>query len=278
LGEKKLVNDDLVPMAEPQLTLKSSFFDIVQSEVERPLELGTADAGWLSTAADRCQYVLKDKTSKASSQEVPHCEWFCTHVGELLQIPAPQFKIVRKIDGEHVFGSRWAGGIVPTDPNGFWFDRVKTGEIPLKELSGLLSRIYAFDLFVHNLDRHKWNFLLQKQFDAFVLLANDYSRAWIRWGFPLPDVSKVKTENTYLHKKILQDYWQEEYISETEVNNCLFGITSIPKDRIRRIIEDHPDDWLPEVNKNAILDWWGSTEMLARIQTISSGVKNGTLI
>lgn len=173
-----------------QSTLNASFFDVLRSIREEPAELGSADAGRICKCEDGSEYVIKDGVSKNSTPEVPHCEWFCSELGEAIQIAIPRHKIIRLLDGSHVFGSHIVGGLINPDKDhaGYWFDLVRDGIIDFENATCVLSRIYAFDHFIHNVDRHKGNFLVHKQISGYSIYAMDYSRAWIRWGFPTPEI------------------------------------------------------------------------------------------
>jgi hypothetical protein len=239
----------------------------------QPADLGTADCGLICHAEDSCAYVIKDGTSKNSAPLVPHCEWFCTQLAELVHIAAPPCKIIDMLDGTFVFGSRWMGGVLSANNGGHWFDRVKSGIITLSKIAPALSHIYAFDQFVCNVDRHCHNFIAHDHYDGYAILANDYSRAWVRNGFPLPPVP-LPVCNTVVAQRHLRVSWGAPYINNDEVDVTLLNISNVKKDLVKRIIEEHPSEWLPKDLKSAILDWWGSQEMLARVAAISAGVKD----
>lgn len=269
--------DDATP-PDPQPTLNASFFDVLQSVREEPADLGSADAGIICRCKDGSEYVVKDGTSKDSAPIVPHCEWFCSELGEAINIIIPRHKIIRLIDGTYVFGSHIISGLIDPDENGagYWFHLVKDGTIDLSKIAPVLSHIYAFDHFIHNVDRHGRNFLVQKQRTEYAVYAIDYSRAWLRWDFPSPNLPMPG--NTVDCQRWFRNFWAKSYIDSSEVDDALARIRNLPQDRIRRIIEDHPPDWLSETQKNAILAWWGSADFIKRLDAISEGVKDGTCL
>jgi hypothetical protein len=141
-----------------------------------PPGLGTADCPAICGCDDSCDYAMKDDHSHPL---VPHSEWFCTRLGGLIGIPAPECQVLEMPDGKLVFGSRWEGGVLASGgAQAAWIVEVQNGNIPLSGLRIPLSRIYAFDLFIHNPDRHGGNFLVHEQHKGYALLAFDYSRAW----------------------------------------------------------------------------------------------------
>lgn len=243
----------------------------------QPANLATADCGIICRGEDGCDYVIKDGVSGGSTPLVPHCEWFCSELSEMVQIAAPVHKIIDMRNGTYAFGSRWAGGVVSPKNGHAWYDRVKTGDIPLKSVSAALSHIYAFDHFIFNEDRHEYNFIVHDQNEGFAVLANDYSRAWVNQGFPLPPIP-MRPCNTVLRQRELAKLWNVVYINISEVDETLGKIRKITRGQIERIFDSHPEEWLEKSVKDAILAWWGSAEFMARIDAISAGVKSATCL
>jgi hypothetical protein len=125
------------------------------------------------------------------------------------------------------------------------------GSIALDDLRGPLSRIYAFDHFIHNIDRHLGNFLVRGQHTGHAVLANDYSRAWVCNGFPLP--SLPMTCKTVEAQRWLTRYLGQQYIDVNQVKHTVESIARVPSATVKRIIEEHPSSWLTEDIRNNIL-------------------------
>jgi hypothetical protein len=232
-----------------------------ESVWETPKGLGTADAAGTCECSDTCEYAYKDTSS---NPHTPHAEGFCTHLAEHVGISGPVCEIIKLLDGTLVFGSRWEGGVVtdtaiPNVPT--WVTMVQSGVIAIASIRAALTRIYAFDLFIHNTDRHLRNFLIRSQKNGHAVLAFDYSRAWICNGFPLPplpfDVNHPN-ERTINHRRILAALIGE-YIDKSELRRFLEEMKLVRKVTIKRIIEDHPDSWLTRTMKRRILSWWMSS-------------------
>ena len=151
---------------------------------------------------------------------------------------------------------------------------MKAGEIELSEIGRTLSRIYALDQFVRNLDRHAKNVLVHKQHLGHSVLAFDYSQAWTCFGFPLaaPPLPKCKTVEV---QRQLSGIWATKYVDPFEVKSTCEEIRSIEEAFIIRIIASHPAIWLDEADRHAIIDWWGSDDMNRRLDEIIRGVENG---
>src|SRR5687767_10521355 len=111
------------PPAPSQIPLfTSSYVELVACYPH----LGSVDSAEYCRGRDGQDYKIKDGTTRGAVPEVPHSEWFCTNLGELVEIAGPPGKVCRKASGEFVFGSRWEGGVIdPNGPSGAWHTWVK---------------------------------------------------------------------------------------------------------------------------------------------------------
>jgi hypothetical protein len=229
---------------------------------------------------DSCEYAYKDGSTDPL---IPHSEWFCTHLAEAVGISGPICQKIEMLDGTLVFGSRWEGGVLPdtgAPSTPAWVTMVKAGRIPLDDIRIALTRIYAFDLFIHNTDRHPWNFLVRSQRSGHAVLAFDYSRAWVCHGLPLPPLP-FDTSDPGERTIGMQRYQTQEmgpYIDKVEAGHFLEKMKKVPKSFIKRTIEDHPAEWLTDGMKRRILRWWLSADMLQRIDGIAKGIGDGSYL
>ncbi len=236
----------------------------------------SADARLICRCDDSADYVIKDDHSGDCNATTPPSEWFCTKLAEHVGIASPVCKIVRMPGGEAAFGSRWEGGILA---GGNWWDRVKDRTIPYDDVIGPLSRIYAFDLFVHNADRHLQNFLVRESHGGgHVLLAMDYSRSWLRWGFPLPPPPMAPSESTRTARRYLSTDWGLPSVKEDEAEAVLERLRRTPEGLIQRILDEQPDNWLSVTARRDILGWWASTARTDRLNAISTGISDGSYL
>lgn len=243
-----------------------------------PPGLASADCPAICRCDDSCDYAIKDTHTHPL---VPHSEWFCTRLAGLVGIAGPECAVLEMPDGTLVFGSRWEGGTLPGGPQPAWIARVKNGDIPLDGLRTPLTRIYAFDLFIHNPDRHGGNFLAREQHQGYGLLAFDYSRAWVVNSFPLPPLpfdTNHANERTIKCQRQLSQFWQDKYIDPAEAARFLNRIKRVPKTEITKMLDAHPRKWLPAKTRTAIIKWWLSKEMVARLDRISAGIKDGSYL
>jgi hypothetical protein len=155
------------------IDLSYTLFPMIKAKYQIPMDV-SAHCEMVCRCDDGCDYAIKE--AKPGALTLPHSEWFCTELASAIGIASPPCKIVEMLDNTFAFGSRWEGGVV----GAHWKEMVKRGEIPLNEIKGTLSRIYAFDHFVHNKDRHDENFIVRAQRGtSYAVLANDYSRATV---------------------------------------------------------------------------------------------------
>lgn len=240
----------------------------------RPANLGTADCAVICRCDDQCDYAIKTQTTHPL---LPHSEWLCSELAEAVGIATPPHRVIDLRDGSLAFGSRWQGGVLTPSNGGNWWEKVKEGTISLIDIQPVLSRIYAFDQFIYNVDRHCGNFIFHDQHEGYALLAPDYSRAWACNDFPLPGLP-LPYCNTVRAQRGLRAFWNTDYILAGEVNTILKRISEVQRSKIQIIIESHPENWLPETMKHAILDWWGTPDMLTRLDGIAEGIRNGTYL
>ncbi|WP_010163446.1 HipA family kinase [Sphingomonas sp. PAMC 26617] len=227
---------------------------------------GTADCSQVCRCDDGSDYAIKDDLEVAA---VPHSEWFCTHLGELVGLASPPCKIV-DVQGKACFGSRWETGHNARD----WILRAQDGRIDFASLAPTLLRIYAFDLFVNNVDRHTNNYIVREQHFGTALLAFDYSRAWIVNGMPPPNMPMSSSHNTVQFIKGLRTIFGD-FFQQNEADHVLDKLESTPVQAVDKIISSHPQEWLTKSQHNAILSWWKSDIRTSRISDIRKGVKDG---
>lgn len=238
-----------------------------------PSNLGTADCTATGRCDDGLDYAIKDAHTNPL---VPHSEWFCTQLAELLGLAGPPCRVLQMPSGETVFGSRWEGGVLQPKPAPQWHDLVANGQIKLADVAPILSRLYAFDHFVHNVDRHAGNVLVRQQKTGHALLAFDYSRAWAVQGFPLPGPGLGGTNTFNLQRQLTGKFGR--YINPQEAGKFLELIKQVPILNITKIIEGHPQDWITTNLKDEIIKWWGAPKFIERIETIAKGVVNGNYL
>ena len=264
---------------EVGLSIQDSLFPLpIKVIYSIPVNLGSADVDRICRGEDGRDYVPKDQRTGGCVETTPHAEWFCSRLADAVGIPTPPCAVLEMFDGSFIFGSAWEGGVIDPQQSGHWWDRVKSNEISLEEIKPILSKIYAFDQFIHNPDRHRNNFIVRNQKNGFVILAHDYSRAWLCAGVPLPATPFQEWENTINHQRWLSKFWGQDYILHAYCEDMLRRIKKIMLSNVSAILEAHPNSWLTESERDYILGWWGSAKMFKRIEEISKGIKDGSYL
>src|SRR5688572_25381694 len=130
---------------------RASLFEI-DTLLEDPSNLNSADAEYVVTASDSMDYVVKTQKRHPA---IPASEWICHRLAEECGVPTPQFAIIRLRDGTAGFGSQWDSSIVAN------LDVINSVVITIPgipNLAPIFSAIYVLDLFVFNVDRHINNY------------------------------------------------------------------------------------------------------------------------
>jgi hypothetical protein len=270
-------------MARPQRVAPPPFLPAFPAKVIRvdPANLGGIHSQTVCKCDDSVSHVMKDGTHHPF---MPHAEWFCTKLASVVGIPSLPCRILEmpvNIAGvrNYVFGSRWEEGELPKN-SAPWFVRVEQGTVPLAGLVTVLSWIYAFDHFVHNVDRHHRNYFARRARHEVEIFSVDYSKAWTWNKFPLPLLPFNLADphhRTVLTQRDLAVRWRSAWLNNAEVHALLERIRLVPNGYIRYVLESEPKEWLPEPKVRSILRWWGSKKFNERIDQISRGIGSGTI-
>ena len=237
-----------------------------------PPQKATADSQGEVEADDGHRYYIK---GDAHGKSVRASEWICTHLAEDIGIGAPAPAIIQLTDGTTVFGSRRIAGVADEAITSAYLTTPTVGNlaVPASGLTGVLSSIYALDMFTNNDDRHLGNYLSVDDNGVRRLYSFDFSRAlfWngISLGLPVPGA------NTRTFGAILRRLHGFDHPAATVT---LDRLSSLTPNAIERFINRMPADWLVEPAKSEFLTWWGDGRRQARIDAIRKGVKDGSCL
>lgn len=242
----------------------------LQIQWRDPANLGSLDSAGSCRCDDGCEYVLKDTSDHPL---MPHSEWFCTKLAEAVGIACPPCAVIRDESGVFLFGSRWEGGISSEK----WWELLYAGEIDPDIIYPVLSRVLAFDLFVHNDDRHLNNFLTRESRNSYSLLAFDFSSSWAIHRIPPLDLPLQKEALTLrAHRKMKNMFG--DFLDIDCVNETIDRISDVSSVTIQNIINQHPREWLSAAEESDILSWWDSDLRANRLDGIREGIGNGSLL
>lgn len=229
-----------------------------------PSNLGSADCRWIGEGGDGIDYVLK---RVGDGNRIPASEFICSCLAKSCGIAVPPFEIAELSDNEHAFASRWEDGSLPHERTNL----ILHGKETVIDLGKRLSAIYAFDLFVHNEDRHFKNYMFRHQRgpdSSLAILAPDYSRAFLFHACPPPPLPLLPNCNTLTHYRI----WTRNYgFSLEDASRVLNKLDKISLESFAKIIDLLPPQWLSEEERNQLINWWKSSSA-KRIQIIREGL------
>lgn len=217
----------------------------------------TADAACIAID-DRSQKRFLCKDQKTYSW-LPMAELLCQRLARKCSIVVPECYMVELATepGKYLFGSQWEGGAED------WSPGIEAKVTNPQEF----SKIFAFDLLVHNVDRHPNNYLYLQLAGDTVLKAMDHSRTWWFSGWPLPPPPPERSSNTMTYFSVWNSSvaWQD-----TSAFSVIEAWLSLDRSDFVEIIAGIPEQWSSCVNMNALINWWGSTEWTRRAESVKT--------
>ena len=232
-----------------------------------PKSFGSADAQDVCFGDDMLGYVIK----KDSPPSGPHCEWFCANLATSCGINCPNFNVIDHTDGHQWFGSQWIPGQVAD-----WWLKAEAGQIAIADLSVQLSRLYVFDLFMANVDRHLRNYLIIPEGNSHEVYAMDFGRSWRFNGFPPSPLPMDSTQNTVQATRYLMAKFPN-YFDVGQAESVLDKINLISAKTIEDIIDKQPASWLTAADKADTIAWWTTKNVTDRTDVIRKGLHDGTI-
>jgi hypothetical protein len=233
-----------------------------------PANLGTADAAFFAQGANGLDYCVK---TVAKTPAAPAAELICNSMAALCGIATAQFDIVKLLDGSLAFGSVWEGSALERQQA----IQVLMGKRPGRQVGPTLSRVYAFDLFVHNVDRHLGNYLcVGGRTPGHSVKVYDFSRAFSANGWPLPSLPMPPAANTVSAFRQLNRFHAFDLPGANEV---LTKIDSISFSSFKSIIDSIPSNWMSAELRKKVGRWWVD-ERSGRVSNVIAGLKDGSFL
>lgn len=180
---------------------------------------------------------------QSKHQLLPATEWICSKLALATGLPVPLFGIVelKATPGIPYFGSQWQGG-----GHDFLsaYQRITNTEVFAKTL--------AVDLFVHNTDRHRNNYLYVELAGEIVARVIDFSHSLLVEGWPLPTLP-MQPCNTTTEWPVLNSLCQSGY---TRPQAIVDKIAALPDDWMAKQLDDIPAPWLSDTMAQTLITWW----------------------
>jgi hypothetical protein len=240
--------------------------------IQYPKAKPTADSLGEVEADDGFRYFIK---GDAHGKPVKASEWLGTHLAESVGISAPAPCIVELQDGTNVFGSRRIAGVADAAiTTAFLTTPSASNKGPtVLGLQSLLSKIYAYDMFFFNDDRHLENYLSVDDNGVRRLYAFDFSRAllwhWPWNGYPVPGC------NTRSWGSLLR---RHHGFDESAASGTLDAIASLAPATLQSFVNLMPSDWMTANQQAQFLDVWTSGNSKLRVDAIRKGFQDGSLL
>lgn len=236
---------------------------LVKVNVEEvyPQKTSTAHAGGFCRCDDGMDYAYK--ASHPDHRHVPAAEWLCTSLAQACRIATPPFEIIFSENGEPWFGSRIEGGKLDEDD---CLLALQAGEMggKISNLKERLSSIFALDLFLNNIDRHGKNYLFRTSLDRVVLLAFDFSFAWLAHGPQLRGLPAENTNTMMAHRFLERVYGFDAPVALRMIDS----IASLPENWIVPSAAAIPEQWKQGNEIDLAVEWWASQERLDRCEQL----------
>lgn len=233
-----------------------------------PKTSSTLNLEWIGRGANGKDYAIKTVNDHNSNGFIPATELFCYNLAAELLIATPNYDLLILADNSVAFGSLWEGGVHTIKDVPMAIDVLKK-QLPIKGLSSFLSKVYALDIFINNIDRHFGNYLIRDSYHGHIILAYDFSLAWYACG----NTYGYEAINTSCNTKKWHEIIKNTQNFDVEIaKNTLSEIARLPLKSIEHIIVQIPDEWLSQDTKTEIMQWWASDERVARINLLKAGL------
>jgi HipA-like protein len=254
------------PLTSPELQYQRTLFPVEIIEFY-PNDQGSADLSLIGSGRNAKDYAIK-RISDGRGM-VPATELFCYELARRVNIATPDFDIVLLADGELAFGSVWEGGVHRIS-NMNEVTKILMGTIQVKSLDNFFGKVYAFDLFINNIDRHFGNFLFRQSHSYFIALAYDYSRAWYEVdykGFQATD----KQSKTQQVNELIRKFHK---FNRQQAVQTLDELCQISQSSIEHILTEIPVNWMTKQQREEIIEWWGTDEFASRFVMLNKEISN----
>ncbi|MED5523449.1 MAG: HipA family kinase [Pseudomonadota bacterium] len=235
---------------------------------------GTAHLKRFAIASDGQEYAVKGITDGESTRvtypnQIPASEWLCTRLAELCGLPTPACRILLDAEtDEYFFGSRIDQAAHPDAlKNDQMLALLREADIHFKRQ---LWAIYAFDMFIYNIDRHINNYLYSPIRSGRVTIqAFDFSLAAFVLGWPVQTGPSLPNDsNTVRNWIIIKRLLGECEHSRNSALDIVDKLELINSAIVRAIFSEMPNSWKHQSLIDALLKWWDGEGKLNQIAAL----------
>jgi hypothetical protein len=234
-------------------------------------QLGS-DAWGRVLGTDGRWYIVK---GGKGGQHVRASEWIATNLAENVEILCPTPQIIQMESGELFFGSAIIEGAA---------DKLETTDILISttaskdsgSLVGLgtaLSRIYIFDMFINNIDRHEFNYLSHNDNGTQRIYAIDFARS-LCWAGDLDEVPAPGSNTVAFGRRIRARHGFDVGAALSLVDR----IKRVDRSVMGAICARMPVIWDSDQTTKVLLDWWSGGGFFRKVEKLREGLENGSIL
>lgn len=211
----------------------------------------TADAACIAIdSATQDRYLCKDQSKEVW---LPMVEWLAQHLAKRCRLLIPDCFVIELAanPGVYLFGSKWEGGAEQYAPD-------LPGKVTNPEQ---FSAIHAFDLLIHNIDRHLNNYLYLQLAEDTVVKAVDHSRCLWFSGWPMP----APPPNAGTKTMMCLPIWRTDVAwNSAAAAQVVNEWGQIDAGEVQDMVDAVPAAWVNPAHRAELLNWWGSPEWVQR--------------
>ncbi len=139
-----------------------------------------------------------------------------------------------------------------------------------------LSRIFAYDVFIANWDRHPGNYLvINDGSGALTVFAIDFSHVTVHPGLCEQARDPLQFPNNAtraMFGQIVSPYGFDAASALETVER----LRDLPAVAVEAMLTAMPDEWLSIADRQSVAAWWSGPERKIRADLVEQGLKNGT--
>lgn len=229
----------------------------------------TLESAGMVLASDNNWYHIKDDKNGFPARA---SEFLCGGILRELGVLCPQYRIIQMQSGDLLFGSKKVSGIAEATETAAMLRSAPDYPTQFPGLCSFLSSLFAFDRFMHNVDRHSGNFLAHSSVAGLMFLPIDHSQsAFSFWPF----ANFEGGSNTLTFARI---HFKNHGFDLATALAMVDRIAAIPSEKIIALLAGMPSEWIADNVRSAFISWWGGPEFFARLDKLRKGLADGSLL
>lgn len=238
----------------------------------------TAHARGTAVADDGNRYIVKGMDGQKS---ICATEWICASIANMLNVPVPEHKALRNLNGEILYGSRDIGNrLTVLEANKILYSGVPSNDLSTPLLATILSKIYALDLLLGNDDRHIENFIFTRELSdehplqIARIRAIDFGASTITDIEKSPSILDPRCNTIKIAREIRKSHTFE---NQPAISLC----TRFRDNRelmLTNAMYDLPRDWMSDNERDKVFAYIMSNQFDAHMYNVERGLSNGTYL